>query len=204
MDFTYDAASGRFRDAASGRFVPEAAVRQAVDTVLDASTVRVRALSQRLLDGQTSLAEWQQAMANELRVVHVAVGIVAHGGQAEMSQSAYGFLGSEIKPQLSYLRNFAAQLASGAQPLDGRVLARAELYAQAGRGTFIAVQARDARLRGADEERWRLSSSEHCGGCVDRAGQGWAPLGTLPGYGSQPCRSRCRCVQMTRRAEVAA
>jgi hypothetical protein len=192
MDFTWQVATGRYRGP-DGQFVADGAVRQAVDQVLDASTARVRTLSQRLLQGQTSLAEWQQQFALEIKSLHLATMTVAHGGTVQMSAADYGWAGQRIRTQYQYLHNMAAQIASGQQPLNGTLLARSALYSEAARGTFEAARERDARLRGQDEARRVLSAAEHCAACVAEAARGWQPIGSLASIGSLTCRSRCRC-----------
>jgi len=189
--FTWDGTDYR----RAGRAVPRETVRQGVEQVIQASGARVRALSARLVAGQSTLADWQQAMVSELRALHVATATVAHGGQAQMSAADYGWTGQRLRQQYAYLRDFAAQLATGRQPLDGRVAQRATLYSEAARGTFEDLTARDQGRQGQQEERWRRRASESCTGCVARAAQGWQPVGTLPGWGSMPCKVRCKCVR---------
>ena len=189
--FTWDGT----RYVRAGRPVPAETVHQGVETVIQASGQRMRALGARLVAGQSSLAEWQQAMAAEMRALHVATATAAHGGTAQMSPADYGWVGQRVRDQYGYLRDFAQQLASGRQPLGGTVASRAALYAEAARGSFEDMGARDQRRGGATQERWLRRASESCGGCVDRAGQGWADIGTLPGWGSMPCRSRCKCAR---------
>lgn len=203
-DYRWDAAAGRYRDA-GGRYVADGVVRAAVDALLDDGTLRLQALSARLATGTLALAEWQQAMAVELKRIHLVVGTAAHGGWAHMAPADYGWIGQRLRTQYAYLQAFAAQVASGAQPLDGRVAARAELYAQAGRATFEELRRRDMRLRGVTEARRVLHAAEHCAGCVGAAAQGWQPLDEVPPIGAFECRSRCRCtLQYRTRAEEAA
>lgn len=192
--FTWDGAAY----VRAGRAVPVETVRQGIEQVIARSGERVRALSARVASGNLDLATWQTSMVSELKALHVATATVAHGGQAQMSQADYGWTGQRLRTQYAYLRDFAEQIASGRQPLDGRVLSRAALYSEAARGTFEDMGARDQRRGGMQEERWLRRASESCGGCVDRAGQGWQPVGTLPAWGTQPCRVRCKCSRQFR------
>lgn len=182
----------------AGRTVPVETVRQGVEQVIAKSTERVRALSERLVAGQSTLAEWQQSFALEIKQIHVAVGVVAHGGSANMSQADYGWIGQRVRNQYEYARNMAQQIASGAQPIDGRLVARAALYSDASRQTFEEMGRRDRRIRGATEERRVRRSSEGCPGCVSQAARGWQPTGVLPALGSEACRTRCKCQWQTR------
>jgi hypothetical protein len=198
----WNEAAGRFTDA-SGRFISDARVRAVVDSVADAASDRMAVASQALLDGRSSLAAWQMAMMQDIKQAHVAAGVLAHGGEQQMTPSAYGFLGSEVKAQYQYLRAFAADIGSGLLPLDGRLVARAGMYGQHARATFEAVRAKDAAAYGYDEERSILHSGDPCGQCPAQAALGWVPLGTLIPIGQRTCLSRCRCTISRRRAAEA-
>lgn len=192
--YRYDARASRYRDA-SGRFIPEARVRAAVDAVADAARSEMRTLSERLLANRLSLAEWQAGMMDAAKRAHVAAGTAARGGVAQMSPADYGFLGSRVRADYALLRKFAADTASGAQPIDGRFPARAMLYGDAAVATYEVVRARDARNSGARmvERNVLAAGADHCAECPGLTARGWVPLGTLPPVGSRACRVRDRC-----------
>lgn len=204
--YRWDSAAHRYRDAETGRFVSDASIRSAVDVVVDEATQRVVDLTKKLQSGTLTLADWQTSMALELKRAHIVAGVAAHGGWSEMNQSTYGYLGSQIKKQYDYLKNFAAEVQSGKQVLDGRLLVRAELYGQAARGTFESTRRRDMLPRGEDQERRQRHATDSCATCIDQAAMGWQPLGTLNPIGQSECRTRCRCTFAYRqaRAEAAA
>jgi hypothetical protein len=191
--FTYSATSNRYRDTSTGRYVPQAAVRAALDTVIEASTEQVRAASLRLQAGQLAVADWQRQMAAEMKVQHLAAAASARGGWAQLSQADLGWTGQRLRSQYQYLQGFAQQVADGTQPLDGRFLRRAEMYAEASRGTAREMERRIARQSGATEERRNLGAADHCGTCLDQAARGWQPVGTLNAIGNSECRTKCRC-----------
>jgi hypothetical protein len=191
--YVYDPRSRRYRDQVSGQFVTAKSVRFAVDTIIDAETVKVRDIAQRLIDGSINLAEWQIQTSSLLKTLHVAMGIAANGGFENTSNADLGFIGSLIKKQYEFLRNFAKQIKNGTQALDGTLLARAELYVQAGRGTYESVVARAARNGGSTQEKSILGAADHCGDCVGEAAKGWSPIGTLIPIGQRQCLSNCRC-----------
>lgn len=87
---------------------------------MDASAVNMSALTQQLTDGGISLANWQKGMRAEIKIIHINAAMSSQGGWAHMTQSDWGFTGQLIRTQYKYLDNFAAQIASGEQPLDGR------------------------------------------------------------------------------------
>lgn len=203
MPFRWDDNLGRYRDTETGRLVAEAKVRLAVDAVADAASDRLADLTVRMIRGDLLLADWQAQSMAVIKTSHVAAGVAAQGGTAQMTPSAYGFLGSEIKAQYAYLRAFANDIGSGLLPLDGRLIARADMYGQHARATFEAVRARDAATYGYDEERSLLHSGDPCGQCPDQAALGWVPLGTLIPIGQRTCLSRCRCTISRRRSSEA-
>jgi hypothetical protein len=133
---------------------------------------------------------------------HVAAGVVAAGGRAQMTPSAYGFLGSEIRAQYGYLAQFAARIDAGAIPLDGRLIARAGMYGQHARVTYEAVRRRDQRERGYRFEKNMLHARESCTQCVGLSRLGWVEIGSLPPIGARRCLARCRCTISYRKAPV--
>lgn len=191
--YGYDPRTRRYRNLSSGRIVAEKEVRAAVDVVIDTETAKIRALSQRLVEGQINLSEWQLQMSATMKRLHVATGAAAFGGTRQMSASDQGYLGSLIKEQYKFLRGFAKQIKSGTQKLDGSLVARAELYTQAARGTHEAVRARGAKQIGQTEMRSLLAPADHCTQCLQEAAKGWSSIGSLIPIGGRTCKARCRC-----------
>ena len=163
----------------------------------------MRNLTQSLVDGRINVADWQAQMMQAIKSTHL-VGLAAgNGGWNSLNQSDYGWAGQRIRQQYAYLRDFAGQLVSGKQPLNGTAVARAALYAEAARQTHRAVQRRAAQQRGMEQERNQLGAADHCGGCLNATSQGWVEIGTLTPCGSRQCMSRCHCVLIYRMAPAA-
>lgn len=192
MTFTWDAATGRYR-LEDGRFVREDAVRRALDAVLNAQSATMRAATQQLIDGGMPLAAWQAQMMQAVKTVHLVGTATAVGGWQQMDDSWNGWTGQRIRAQYRFLAGFAADLASGRQPLNGAALTRIGMYAEAARSTHRAAQSRLAERRGMDQERNQLGSADHCAGCLSATAAGWVEIGTLVPCGSRNCLSRCRC-----------
>lgn len=204
MPFTFDPSVGRYRDAATGRLIREEPIARALDQVIDAQASQMRALTQSLIDGQINLATWQAQMMQSVKSVHLVGTALANGGWSQLDQSDFGWTGQRIRSQYAYLRDFANQLASGKQPLNGTALARAELYAHAGRATHSAAQERLAQQRGMEQERNQLGAADHCPGCLGETARGWVPIGSLIPCGSRNCLARCHCSIVWRTSPVAA
>lgn len=199
--YTWNADAKRYRDD-SGKFVSRAAVQEGLENIMDQSALNMNALTQQLIDGKISLASWQSGMLQEIKSVNVAASALANGGWAQMTPSDWGYTGSLIKEQYNYLRNFAEQVASGEQALDGRALVRSDLYGDAANGTYSDMRGRLFIADGYEEEIAVLEpGADHCDGCLERAAEGWQPIGTLSDIGDEDCQARDRCVKRYRRMD---
>jgi hypothetical protein len=196
--YTWSEAAQRYRSATTGRFVSFATVTGEVERAVSAYAGDMRGLSEQLQAGTISLDEWKIAMRQEIHDVQNTAAVMARGGVDQMSQSDWGWVGQRTRTQYDYLERFAADIASGKQPLNGRFLRRAEMYAKAARGTFDGMRGRLARQHGAAFEQRLLGAAEHCQatsrpGCVEEAAKGRQPIGTLAPIGAATCLTECRC-----------
>jgi hypothetical protein len=202
MPYSYDFSAGRYRTA-DGRFVRDAAIRSAFDTVITAQAATMRELTQLLLDGRLPLAAWQASMMQSIKSVHLIGTATAVGGWNQLDQSDFGWVGQRIRSQYSFLRGFAADIAAGRQKLDETLLARSELYAEAGRQTHRAAVGRAAKERDMMLERNQLGAADHCPGCLRETARGWVGIGTLVPCGSRNCLARCHCVIQYKASQAA-
>ena len=191
--YQYDPRSRRYRNRATGRYLPATNVRSAVDTIIGVESVKMRALAQSLVNGEIALSDWQMQSAALLKALHVALGLAANGGLANTSAADLGYIASQIKEQYKYLNKMALQIRKGSQALDGTLVSRAELYAQAGRALYENVVDRAAQNAGCTEERSVLGPADHCDDCVGEAAKGWQPIGTLIPIGQRKCLANCQC-----------
>lgn len=193
-DYTWDEKLGRYRNAATGRFVSSSTIRAACQTTADVAAQNMTALGAQLRAGELTLAEWQTGMMREIKILHTAQAAAARGGWAQMSQADWGYTGSLIKKQYQYLDQFAADIASGKQPLDGRIDARCRMYGKAGYGTYEQMERRYQETNnGMTEERRIRTASESCEDCIEYSDRGWVPIGSLPRIGESRCRTNCAC-----------
>lgn len=192
--FSWSENSGRYRSAETGRYVTFEEVRKAIEVVGRRAQGSIQAMSESLRAGNLSLADWQSGMAREIKLLHLSNAAAARGGWAQMTKSDFGAVGAQLKKQYQYLNRFAAQIQSGQQALDGRLIVRANLYAQAGRGTFEDMRRRTAeQLNDMDQERRILGVADHCQDCLDEAARGWQAIGTLRRIGDSVCKTNCHC-----------
>lgn len=184
----------RYYDAETGRFVPQSEIRNALENLIDQSGLNMNALTQSLQDGKISLADWQTGMMREIKLTHTASAALANGGWGQMTQADWGATGQLIREQYDYLRNFAKEIANGTQPFDGRMLVRADMYADASNGTYWEIDKRSHLAQGYDLGRRVLESgADHCDDCLEYASEGWMPIEEIPEIGNSQCLTRCRC-----------
>ena len=199
-DYGWNEAAGRYFDISTGKFVPFSDVRNALEFVIEDQKAYMHAITQSLIDGNVSLADWQSGMMDAIKLEHTAAAAAARGGWAQMSQADWGATGRLIRTQYEYLQNFAEQIANGEQLLNGTCLVRADLYGQAGRGTYEEIRRRYERtMNGATEECRVLGYADHCPGCLEQAALKWQPIGTLDPIGAEECVTNCYCTFIYRR-----
>lgn len=205
MSLLFDDRTGRYRDDATGRFVSEAQVRATIDQIADASSERMATAAEAVLEGRMSLGAFQVEAQATIKASHIAAAVIAHGGADQMTFSRWGSVGNEIKAQYQFLRGMADDVASGRQPLNGSMVARARQYGQASRGTFAKAFGQGQQERGFRFERNVLGSAEHCVGCRAESARGMVPIGSLVPVGSRrPCGPNCHCRLLYSREEVQA
>lgn len=152
-------------------------------------------LAQQLINGEITVAQWQTAMREFIRVIHREAAGIAMGGMQNVTQSQWGYVGSLVKKQYAYLDNFANDILSNPQAwLNGRLLVRMNLYERAAWGTFEQLIKRQMKAMGYDEERRVLGTADHCKGCLEQAGRGWQPIGSLDEIGAEECVTNCHCI----------
>lgn|GEM_PF-5625264 len=199
--FRYDPRSGQYRWASNGRFVPRNQVRLWLDDALEKAGDRFDALAEALKSGRMDLITWEIRMRREIKNVALYSAAVSKGGWAQMSESDLGRVGRFVQDQYVALRGFARQIETGKQQLDGRLNARAQLYAQAGRVLNERMTRADMRIRGYDEERSVRHTDDSCDGCLEEEAAGWRPIGEMVAIGERQCLSRCRCTAEYRRSQ---
>lgn len=184
--------AGRYVSLPSRKFVPWERVGEALEDVIEVSRVEVETLTLTLVRGG-DLNKWREAVAYEIKQMHIASACLGRGGYEQMTPADWGRVGQRIRRQYAYLENFARQVESGAQPMDGSLVNRARLYTFATRGTYDGQRRANYATMGYRFEKRVLHKAEHCQSCKDIAALGWQPIGTLPNIGDADCLSNCQC-----------
>ncbi len=195
MSYQWDVSASRYRDAQSGRFVSETQIRSAVDQVVQASTDQMVTLTKALQEGRTTLAVWQADMMRAVKDVNLATAVAAHGGRQAMAPADWLYVARDVKAQYQYLRGWAQDIASGAAPLDGRLIARAELYGIRATAAYEGMKLRDVKNSGATVlvRNVLAGGADHCHQCPDLSARGWVPADEMVPVGSRQCMARDRC-----------
>ena len=167
--------------------------QDAIDAWVVFMAARMHADATRFLAGDLTAATWQTALMADIKATHIASALAAYGGRDQMTPARWGLVGQIIRQQYDYQRAFTADVLGGRQRRNGRLPARAALYAAAARVTYQNVTRRVQADQGARWERNVLGTDESCRDCVQQTALGWVPLGTLSPIGSRACRSNCKC-----------
>lgn len=192
-DYGWNGTASRYVNLTTGRFVPFGEVREALEFNISAAQINMRTLSEQLVARTISLEQWQLGMMQEIKLAHTSAAAAARGGWAQMTPSDWGYVGRQIRTQYDYLQNFANEIASGKQLLNGNFLVRSDLYGQAARGMFEDMRRKTEQLmNGMTEEIRDLGEADHCPDCLSAAGH-WEPIGTLPRIGDSQCITNCHC-----------
>ena len=184
-------ASGRYRDE-RGRFVASSTVRRELDRYLDAADP-AKALAEALRGRQVSLADWEIAMRRHIKNTHLNAIAMERGGYANMRPQDYGRVGQIVREQYGYLRDFANDIASGKQRLDGTLGVRARLYSQAARTSLYKSKAANMS-GGVTHQRSIRSARDSCRQCLDLDRKVFRIDDTsFPLPGQRICRANCQC-----------
>lgn len=191
--FVWDLERRRYRFARTGRLVLSRRVREAVDVVIRWGDWRVESATRMLLDGRLSLAEWQAAMARQIKLLHTAQAVAARGGWGSLTQTDWGYISGVLDTQLRYLERFALQIEAGEQPLTTGIISRAMQYARMSRATYEWLTGVTAREAGQDVEWNILGEADHCDDCLEQSARGPVPVGSLVPVGARQCLANCAC-----------
>lgn len=200
FSYTFDERLNNGRGAyrgPDGRIVAQKQVRAALDQYVDASQLQAADLGNMLRTGTIDLKQWQLSMRGHIKTMHTNAAIAANGGIDQMTPAEWGRVGQRIRYHYERLDNFASEIASGKQPLDGRFMVRSNMYTEAAIATHDRVNRAKMQRAGYMEERNILEpSARHCNGCLDEDNKGWVrsdgPDKLIP-VGERQCLSNCRC-----------
>ena len=136
----------------------------------------VDALAEKVFIGDITVGAWVEEMKALIRGVHTGVASIAKLGWENMTPSAWGTVGAEIKKQYRYLQGFAEDILANKDTISlAAIQARAHMYGQAAGHTAALMQA------------------GNLAGGTRRKPTGYDSLPWIPKDGSTKCLSSCRC-----------
>lgn len=199
--FLWDADLRQYRRAADKTLVERAAVIHAFDGMIGHVEVRLRALTDKLIQREITLLDWQNEMLRSVKSIHAAANATARGGWAQTTPLDWQRHAAGTRIHFERVNLFARQLQLGIQPLDGRARSRAGLYARAARTTRADVEHSmwvdyAAGVDGTLFARRVLGDglvSESCEGCRREEKRGWVPVESVARIGSLECFVNCNC-----------
>lgn len=188
--FTFDAATHRYLSA-SGKHVTQAELRGFVDKAVSSARAEARAIAEAFLEHGNS-AEYETAMKALLKNEYLSLSMIANGGREQMTDVLWGRTGAVLKSQYQYLEAMGRNLDEGLIS-EAQLLARSELYANAGIGTFESFL-RDGMVEaGMSEALNILGGGNNCSECPSLSDEGWMPVDDMPMPGERECLVNCNC-----------
>lgn len=165
--------------------------------------MNLQQLSRQLQNGDITLAEWQAAMRDYLRAEYITAMELAKGGRGNITQSDWGFVGSELKKQYQYLDGFANDIANNPDKwLNGNSLfERMRLYSDSAYTSLADMIQREMLAAGFTEEINELGDADHCEECLQETAKGWSPIGSLIPIGDRICIVKCKCSMKYRKPD---
>lgn len=192
--YTYSRPAARYRDTATGKFVSRARITSLLEQNVNTAEDRLSQIIQSVAAKELAPGPAQVLIRDELRRLNLSNAALGKGGIDRLDFSDYGRVGRQLRDSYQRMSNLMHDVQSGKATLP-QALNRVQGYVLEARQQFFAAER--AALRQSDgrfEERRRLHANESCVDCVNYAGMGWQPMGTLPLPGqASRCGSRCRC-----------
>lgn len=200
--YVFNVATGRYRDRRTGRFVSNKTVTELIEKTIDDSFQDLNTLIQATLSDATdfTLNDLEESLILQLRNLHVQMTLLGGGGEGNITPAMWGRLGSTLREEYKYLRNFLSGIADGSVT-GGEITRRMNMYGNKIWNSYWNAKGEQMQTSGFTQERRVLQPAEHCNDCVTLAAKGWQPIGTLPkpADGSTECLSNDRCIMEFRR-----
>ena len=193
LEFFWDDKSQRYRDKESGKYLSEQQVRSLTTKAIEQVKADMYTIADLLIDGKISVATWEGGTQEAIKRLHTWNYLLGIGGEKRMNEQEYGVLKNLISNQYEHLRGFAETLINKGMS-EAQFLARLDMYAAAGNGSFEKAKEEGHKKAGFFWERRHRTKSNSCQPCVSYAGAGWQPIGTLPSPMQEcDCHSNCGC-----------
>ena len=163
--WVWSVAAHRYRNTRTGRFMGPTEMLGLRDSFMDAQRASAAELSERLVQGDLDVGQWQKMMRRDIKTSYIDQYVLAHGGRGTMTQADWGRIGAMVKEQYRYLDGFAEAVADGTLT-EGQIRIRSQMYHDSSAQSY---------------ERGNAKA------------YGMPDLPAYPGDGSTACHTNCRC-----------
>lgn len=167
--WVWDTTSRRYRNVETGRWISHTKVAELRNEFAAAQRQWADTAASAMTRGDWTVRRWELEVRDRLKRVYTAEYMLGRGGKNAMTQADYGRVGSMLKEQYDYLRNFALYVQNG-EMSEAQIAARTQLYHES---SIQAFERGKAAAYSTDEEDLNLPA--------------------YPGDGRTPCRARCKC-----------
>jgi hypothetical protein len=204
MAWSFDPASGRYRDSA-GRYLARSEVLAMANESMSATGSVAEALSSMASSGQLSPADFGILAREEIKGEYLRQYMLGVGGREQMTPSDYGSIGGMLKNQYHpYLDGFLQDIADG-KLSEAQIQARLKMYTGSAHQAYEKAAQKTAKKAGFTEVYWSVDTGlENCDVCLAHQADGWQPIEDLdarPGDGQSPCGGHCGCTLTYRNPE---
>lgn len=198
--FTWDAQRRQYKQG--GKYISIYDLRnRAIEPFIARIKTVMREISTRLQRKEMTLVQWQRETFDMVKYSQLAVSLIANGGTENNTKADYVKIALIILAMFLFLRTFSEDIESGKQLLNGTLLSRTDLYAEASRDAYEEMERyiHDVYTDDTMERRVLDPEANHCHtvddwiGCPELAALGWQKIGTLPRLMDTPCLSNCKC-----------
>lgn len=167
---------------------------------MEALDERARGQLQQQIDalqaGKVDHGSFYENTTRILRRLYMGAAIVGAGGLANTTQSVIDRIQDFTSKSFDLLFNFTDQMVEK-QSVEQSDMNRLQSYvdssyaaAESARRNVVAASQTPTQIT---EERRILTPGDSCATCIEEAGKGWVPVGTLKPIGQSECGRRCRC-----------
>lgn len=177
----------------SGRAVDAKRVAGLRERRVEESRVRMRGMTERMVNGDMSRSAWLKAMREESARAHTELRMLAVGGRGNMTREDWQWVHDRMKRERDYLAGFSRAIPGLS---DAQILARAEKYAGSSMRDAYYSGATASHIAAGYTRKRRVGPHDErsCDKCDKEIRQGWVPI-ERDGWviGDTDCQSQDRC-----------
>lgn len=184
----------KYQNAQTGQVMSGEQEQQISDNLNRQSEKEIYQIGTRLQNKEISVWQWERETAEVLKKLHLQQAILARGGADRMTAEDYLAVGRILKEEYKYLHQLALDLRNGTMT-PAMLRYRLSMYIKRSKRSREAMKLQNMRDLGFKYmERILAFHDRHCVECLDYAGKGKQPIGTLPLPTEDcTCRANCTC-----------